>query len=678
MNKTYLSFALIFALSCNSTELLDTEQIAEADQPISFSIASTISRGKMVDAVGDMGTMGIYCAQTGNIGWSEGASFTKLENQLFNIASNGDCSIAGSEVAWEHNAITDKYSFFGYSPHSSISSAINARIDGGELYIDYKVPSSSLLQPDLMVATPKKDITPQLSKGVSLDFTHALSAVSFAVKTATDIKITAISIEGPYDEGTLNWLYGKGVHWEPKGSNETLFSVDMVTNYTLDENSSAQLTSDNGYLMMVPQTLANGAQVYLSLSDNTTRELTIPSSTVWVAGGHYHYTIQLEEESCDSIFSSSQISNCYIINPSEGEPTIVQIPIEERINDFWLNYAETKTTKITSDSQRDDFSIATVWEDFDTAVVFDEENLPKVIDDGTGSMAALFRFDAKYQEGNYVFAVMDSKKNVLWSWHLWFTSYNPDAIAKANRSKIISTQYEYSLDDFDGAVHRYEDSDGATVWADIYADKFIMDRNIGERNCYTSATAPGGVYYQFGRKDPFPSSTEPYNDAEFGLFYRNQTGRFYEEAVEAPQSFYYSNSSNANWCESLIARTPNTYIWYDEAQKVDGYFSGKSIFDPSPLGWRVPLNDVWSTLNGRISDCNNSDFINIINSYRPYGYRDSSSSTSLTNAGSRVYVWGATTLTDCRGYSLRFKGNNMSSTYEMYLSDALPVRAIEE
>ncbi len=676
MNRLSLSLAMLLTLACNRMDIIETEEQLDPNQLISIVVSTTSSRGAMVSEAGEMGTMGIYCAYTGGTGWYEGADFKKLDNSLYNIASNGDCTIDDTPVPWDYESISDKYTFFGYSPHSSVSDAISTRIDGGELFIDYTVPASSLEQPDLMISYPQKDIMPQISKGVSLNFIHTLAAVSFAVNTTTDITITAITIKGANDAGTLNWDYDNDTtYWNLTGSTEKVFSVD-IGEYTLDETNTAQVTSDEGYLMMIPQTLDNGAQVTLELSNNTSQELTIPAKTVWLAGGHYHYTIALEDN--DFIFSSSQVSNCYIINPVAGEPTIVQIPIEDRINDFWKNYSESGNKKITSDSQCNEFSIVTVWEDFETAVVFDEDNLPTVIDDGTGSMAALFIFDEKYQDGNYVFAVRDSDNDVLWSWHLWFTAYNPDAIADANRSKITSTQYEYSLDDYTGAVHRYPDS-GGTVWSGIYDGKFIMDRNIGERTTYTSATDPGGVYYQFGRKDPFPSSDNPYNTADFYRLYANATGYTFQAAVEAPHTFIFSNSSDANWCGNLVARTPNTYIWYDEKQTVSGYSTGKSIFDPSPLGWRVPLNDVWSSFNGKISDCDKtSDIINIYQSYRPYGYRDSSSSTELTDTEVNAYAWGATTTTDRNGYYLNIGGDDMQLGCEFYLSDALPVRAIEE
>ncbi|MBP5505719.1 MAG: hypothetical protein J6X89_06435 [Bacteroidales bacterium] len=76
-------------------------------------------------------------------------------------------------------------------------------------------------------------------------------------------------------------------------------------------------------------------------------------------------------------------------------------------------------------------------------------------------------FRAGDQLGNAQVAVYDAAGEVLWSWHIWRTDA-PKEITHTNRDKISWT---------------------------------VMDRNLGATA--TSGDAANGLYYQWGRKDPF-------------------------------------------------------------------------------------------------------------------------------------------------------------------------------
>ena len=102
-----------------------------------------------------------------------------------------------------------------------------------------------------------------------------------------------------------------------------------------------------------------------------------------------------------------------------------------------------------------------------------------------------------------------SKREYLWSWHLWITDYAPE-YTTAWKEGV----YAYPVEG--GSVHRYPgNSSGTHIWDTKYRNKYIMDRNLGAfaanssggRNAY-------GFYYQFGRKDPFPHSGTALYDIE--------------------------------------------------------------------------------------------------------------------------------------------------------------------
>ncbi len=686
-----ISLVVLLSISCSEAEHLDTAESLSPNSPVQITaITPSDTKGAIVEEVEDMGSIGLYCS------WTSSATATeswKMENQRYYIDGD-DWVIDGDAQQWGFDSLNDKYTFFAYSPYYVDSDIVTPEIVDGELVIHYEVPPQSIDQPDLMYAMPRKDIFPQASGCVSLTFYHALACISFSVSTSTDTTITAINMTGVISSGSLKWDYDSDpnvpcwdINYPEEGEevNYETFSV-KVANYTTDTENAVQVNAKKGYLMMIPQVIGDDAQVTLSLSTGDEKSFTIPAHSEWEAGLKYRYTILLDEESgddddeCDFIFDSTQISNCYIINPTEGEETIVQIPIEDRINDFWENYYSfTSSTKIKANSSTSEFIVSTVWEDFSTTLDYSYE----ILDDSDKKMAVKFLFPAAFQEGNFVFTVeqvSDSGTKILWSWHLWFTNYRPDEIAEANRAKIVAGEdMEYTLGDYNGAVHRYADKGNSVVWSSsgMYGKKFIMDRNIGERSERNTAYGAGTVYYQFGRKDPFPGVGAKYGGSdktgEPGT--RSSGGRdFYESVYYVKDFFFIGSAGLGTWSDESGARD-NLYIWFDDDILSSGYTEGKSIFDPSPLGWRVPVSDTWrcfkNTTEGMTS-------WNSVGKYYYYGYRNPLNSGAITADCETGYVWSIDQCDIENATCFSYSDTVASSATDMYITYGFPIRAIEE
>jgi hypothetical protein len=126
-----------------------------------------------------------------------------------------------------------------------------------------------------------------------------------------------------------------------------------------------------------------------------------------------------------------------------------------------------------------------------------------------------------------------------------------------------------------------------------------MDRNFGAAS---AARADGiaktrGLYYQFGRKDPFPAaSVKLYNvsgatvtafTATAGDCIVRVPGKTaIKTAVQHPYNFYYPGSGD--WAQSNPYSNPwNNPTWHSSTTK--------SLFDPCPPGWRLPVDGTWST-----------------------------------------------------------------------------------
>lgn len=222
-------------------------------------------------------------------------------------------------------------------------------------------------------------------------------------------------------------------------------------------------------------------------------------------------------------------------------------------------------------------------------------------------------------EGNAVVAVKDRSGNVLWSWHIWKTHFSlaeiPMQTYKTN-PRIMNPSLYYN-----GLVSR---------------NLIMMDRNVGAEAeiLYNSDTEEKvlGLFYQFGRKDPFPSGKN--KRGEISIY--DKDGNHLDEPALRRDNYIKKNSSISTETANIIAYAiahPLTFILYDMADinaeyipsynwiyggfppttawkasnnlwggdvnstnslVLDTKFTSKTIYDPCPLGWHMPPQDIWT------------------------------------------------------------------------------------
>ncbi|MCC8062950.1 MAG: DUF4906 domain-containing protein [Rikenellaceae bacterium] len=201
----------------------------------------------------------------------------------------------------------------------------------------------------------------------------------------------------------------------------------------------------------------------------------------------------------------------------------------------------------------------------------------------------------KVTEGNAVVALYpDGNKaqgTVLWSWHIWVTKYRPDEAGIATRA--ANTAYPVT----GGQVHTY----GTEFQKENGLSRVIMDRNLGATAAlYKLVTTNAenyptyGLFYQWGRKDPFPKAPE--GDVVQGSVASQPTYNSQGEpvgftekvlgpvtiatAVKNPKVFYYNETEPYDWNS-----VPDDGLWGDGAPK--------SAYDPCPKGWRIAPIGTW-------------------------------------------------------------------------------------
>ena len=244
-----------------------------------------------------------------------------------------------------------------------------------------------------------------------------------------------------------------------------------------------------------------------------------------------------------------RITNCYIVPPGGR----VHIPTDG-VYKAWAQMEEFERTPIPEG----EVTAEVLWQD-EIGVM--TEHSVKVMNAENRDKAYIV-VETGDKAGNAVVA-MKVNGEIYWSWHIWCTDYNPNL-----------KEGQQELNGF--------------VW---------MDRNLGAT--YNKYNEEGGIkskgfLYQWGRKDPFPPAkgwekTEPDEDlysvaGEVRTISRVPVEVFNNipNSVHNSMSFYTSEESWYTNAKGIYRRNYLGNLWNSGVGK-------KTIFDPCPDGWRVPV-----------------------------------------------------------------------------------------
>lgn len=288
-------------------------------------------------------------------------------------------------------------------------------------------------------------------------------------------------------------------------------------------------------------------------------------------------------------------ANCYIVT----KPGVYKIPAVKG-ND--------KSQKVAA------VSVEVLWETRSDAdvKVGDIVNLTGY-DNGNICFNVKGKTSSTVPEGNALIAAKDASGNILWSWHIWVTSVMPKD-------------------------HQYKNGAGTMMECDLGA-AYV------ESDAYPWSS---GLYYQFGRKDPFWGDRSCTLDGWKKVGCTETTGT--ESYAAAHPTTFISNSNGpygfAHWLHSGEAR-----LWW----------RNKSISDPCPPGYVIPTGGqygVWAMASGRTSgvsgECSSYVFFNGSGAdlefrsagecyYRPNGYINYAGNlVNKTSEPRMSYYWSGT------------------------------------
>ena len=244
---------------------------------------------------------------------------------------------------------------------------------------------------------------------------------------------------------------------------------------------------------------------------------------------------------------------------------------------------------------------------------------------------------ANQNVGNAVIAVYsgeDQTGDILWSWHIWGVG---------------------------------DEMPSDEVYTNKVGSQFtVMDRTLGAH----SKTSLYVTLYQWGRKDPFPNTSTYYVDGvatevetSFPI-YVSQTGTIAETVQHPGEMQKYIDNTHGNWMAEA-----NNYLWGDanltkpawpdyleDPIACAGWTDVKTIYDPSPVGYRVANKYTWTGFVKR-SDGNTAgisgttsrlDYINYVKYDNGYYFKKNDSDTEGTfypqtgsRYGSTGTMWSA-------------------------------------
>lgn len=370
-----------------------------------------------------------------------------------------------------------------------------------------------------------------------------------------------------------------------------------------------------------------------------------------------------------------ETANCYVVNAPGWYmfPLVYGNGIKSNSTSFDYNltgfqgavfttHEDTKTmSSLASPWINESYDVSScelLWQDAENLIEYDSYQIFEV------NSKKYMRFhisSLNIKQGNAVLAVKNSSQ-ILWSWHIWVTALD-----------VYSTQAVTSS--FGGTLHTLNFmpvplgwySASETVNPKTYTLSVVQEGSGKTTNGIVTQAGQTGpasgtcTFYQWGRKDPFPPSngSSLTSKTEKTLYAYSTSGTSItvslstaSEKVPIATSILNpstSYGSNSNWCsqESYELWNVGEDDYYVDFEPIT-----KSVYDPSPAGFRLPETAAFTgfTKNGandgtRNGTWNNSTkgytFTNGVETYwQACGFR-ASNSGSLNYVGSDGYYWSA-------------------------------------
>jgi len=314
-----------------------------------------------------------------------------------------------------------------------------------------------------------------------------------------------------------------------------------------------------------------------------------------------------------------------------------------------------------------------------------------------GKQNLVFTIDSNYmQQANAVLAVRDASNQIMWSWHIWVTErpvYTErhilqDYFDDSNTYQLM----QCNLGWVDGKMVYYNQRDLTFSFTQPGSGKTaeLKVRQEGETFDYKDV---GSTYYQWGRKDPLVAlknwDSHGYKDYRLhetgdpDYVYRVETGSTtIGNAIQHPNVFYTRTPGVTDGADWNGDHTTTLWNAYENGGTLASTTSVKTIYDPSPRGFKVPIPRAFaifvnghdgdestkSELNGYVFEDDEDD---LHNKYRVFPQANRrGTEIPLTATGQRADVAGLPVYAEDGPYKSEIGG--LWSLYGVYYWTCVP------
>ena len=197
------------------------------------------------------------------------------------------------------------------------------------------------------------------------------------------------------------------------------------------------------------------------------------------------------------------------------------------------------------------FGVELIWETYNNAEEVTANSIIAEVDFDGPTNYVYFKTPATLKPGNALIAAKDDLGKIIWSWHIWIPATTISVV--------------------DGDIHTTP----------------LMSRNLGAlidaeaSSTVVNDVTSAGLFYQWGRKDPFPGPSTFDEDYPSGAKVAGTATAINEGEISLTESIQNPNlygKNGGDWCSNH-----NAEYWGDNG--------GKTIYDPCPAGYRVPKRD---------------------------------------------------------------------------------------
>ena len=392
------------------------------------------------------------------------------------------------------------------------------------------------------------------------------SVVKTLDKTATSVVLSGLQFDRQYFYEVFISLYGTEYNAQKGSFNTSAVSMVMAQPHETEEGLVLAGTVQgmeqvdweelDGFIYVCESEYPEETKQRLDVQvDNSNAfEVLVPRAAIDTEYSYWWAITRVNDKPLDGDKLSYKTTNPYASSP-QPSASGTDLSAVGTANSYVVSQSGAYKFKMTKGNTQESVgnvsAVRVLWESFGTAVY--PKPFELISATGKDGDYALFEVPQAFKEGNAVIAAYDAQEKILWSWHIWLT----DPIAEDTYYIVNPTTKEFT-----------------TEVAGV-----VMDRNLGALSSEPNSVESYGLFYQWGRKDPYLGSANSAGTA-FAVSTRNLK---YVPALDAalqtvdysvanPHVFMLGNSRK-DW----VAVKDNT-LWA----------TSKTKYDPCPPGWRVP------------------------------------------------------------------------------------------